>query len=159
MTAPSRELPIEPSRAALLIIDVQNYCTKGTEYFQRSLRDAVLPNIGRLQSACRRAGIEILYSVIENMTLDGRDRRPPMTCRHAAPTLAPAPPCRPAYLHTQTEVPVSWARFVRPHPKRSPVVMKSGGVVKLSVENADRRWCVQTRTSPLLEGPVHQRRS
>jgi ureidoacrylate peracid hydrolase len=27
-----------------------------------------------LQSACRRAGIEIVYSVIENMTRDGRDR-------------------------------------------------------------------------------------
>ena len=34
----------------------------------------VLPNLQRLQAICRRAKIEILYSVIENMTKDGRDR-------------------------------------------------------------------------------------
>jgi ureidoacrylate peracid hydrolase len=74
----SREVPIDPAHAAFLIIDVQNYCvrTEGgkTEYFRQSLQDAVLPNIRRLQSACRQAGIEVLYSVIENMTRDGRDR-------------------------------------------------------------------------------------
>jgi ureidoacrylate peracid hydrolase len=74
MSAPSREVPVDPAHTALLIIDVQNYCDGGTEYFQRSLRDTVLPNIRRLQSACRRAAIEIVYSVIENLTRDGRDR-------------------------------------------------------------------------------------
>ena len=34
----------------------------------------MLPNIRRLQSACRSGGIEVMYSVIENMTCDGRDR-------------------------------------------------------------------------------------
>ena len=34
----------------------------------------LLPNIRRLQSACRTAGVEIAYSVIENMARDGRDR-------------------------------------------------------------------------------------
>jgi nicotinamidase-related amidase len=33
-----------------------------------------LPNIRQLESACRCGGIEIVYSVIENMTRDGRDR-------------------------------------------------------------------------------------
>src|SRR6516162_3880261 len=78
MSALSREVPIDPAHAALLIIDVQNYCIGGrageSEYFRRSLRDNVLPNIRSLQSACRRAGIEVVYSVIENMTRDGRDR-------------------------------------------------------------------------------------
>ena len=36
--------------------------------------DTVLPNIRRLQTACRSGGIEVMYSVIENMTRDGRDR-------------------------------------------------------------------------------------
>jgi ureidoacrylate peracid hydrolase len=45
-----------------------------TEYFRHTLRRTVLPNIRRLQLACRRAGIEVIYSVIENMTRDGRDR-------------------------------------------------------------------------------------
>ncbi len=78
MSAPIREVPIDPAHAALLIIDVQNYCTAGqagqSEYFRHSLGDVVLPNTQRLQSACRGAGIEVAYSVIENMTCDGRDR-------------------------------------------------------------------------------------
>jgi ureidoacrylate peracid hydrolase len=76
MKALSREVPIDRPYAALLIIDVQNHCiaTSKSEYFDRGLRDIVLPNIRRLQSACRTAGIEVVYSVIENMTRDGRDR-------------------------------------------------------------------------------------
>jgi ureidoacrylate peracid hydrolase len=78
MNAPSREVPIDPAQAALLIIDVQSYCTRPedrtSEYFHHSLRDTALPNIHRLQLACRSAAIEIVYSVIENMTSDGRDR-------------------------------------------------------------------------------------
>jgi len=72
MTTPSREVPVDPARAALLIIDVQNYCAgakpEQTDYLLQSLRDAVLPNIRQLQFACRRAGVEVAYSVIENMT-------------------------------------------------------------------------------------------
>ncbi|HEX3411447.1 MAG TPA: isochorismatase family cysteine hydrolase [Stellaceae bacterium] len=78
MSALSREVPIDPAHASLLIIDVQNYCARTkvgkTEYFLQSLRDTVLPNIRRLQVACRSGGIEVMYSVIENMTRDGRDR-------------------------------------------------------------------------------------
>jgi ureidoacrylate peracid hydrolase len=78
MNTLSREAPIDPAHGALLIIDVQNYCVRAeigkSDYFRQSLRNTVLPNIGRLQSVCRRAGIEVVYSVIENMTRDGRDR-------------------------------------------------------------------------------------
>jgi len=78
MTALSREVPIDPAHATFLIIDVQNYCagpvSGKTEYFRRNLHDTVLPNIRRLQAACRSGGIEVMYSVIENMTGDGRDR-------------------------------------------------------------------------------------
>jgi ureidoacrylate peracid hydrolase len=76
MTTLTREVPIDPAHAALLIIDVQNYCAAAgkSEYFNRSLREMVLPNIRRLQSACRGAGIEVIYSAIENLTRDGRDR-------------------------------------------------------------------------------------
>jgi ureidoacrylate peracid hydrolase len=78
MNTLSREVPIDPAHAALLIIDVQNYCVRSeaseSEYFRRSLREVMVPSIQRLQSACRRAGIEVVYSVIENMTRDGHDR-------------------------------------------------------------------------------------
>jgi ureidoacrylate peracid hydrolase len=91
MTAPlSREIEIEPARTALLFVDVQNYnCTwNGGEYAQLSegekrerygyffhtLQACALPNMVRLQQACRRARIEVTYTVIESLTADGRDR-------------------------------------------------------------------------------------
>ena len=91
MTHPAtREIPIEPRQAALLFVDVQRYnCTwDGGEYagipapekeqrygyFFRTLRESALPNMQRLQRACRRARIEVAYTVIESRTLDGRDR-------------------------------------------------------------------------------------
>ena len=86
----SREIEIEPARTALLIVDVQKYnCTwEGGEYahlsaaeketrygdFFRTLQNSGLPNMVLLQQACRRAGIEVAYTVIESMTADGRDR-------------------------------------------------------------------------------------
>jgi ureidoacrylate peracid hydrolase len=91
MTHPtSRDIPIEPGRTALLFVDVQKYnCTwDGGEYahlsaaekeqrfayFFRNLRDNALPNMVRLQQACRRSGIEVTYTIIESLTADGRDR-------------------------------------------------------------------------------------
>jgi ureidoacrylate peracid hydrolase len=86
MNTPSREVPIDPAHAALLIVDVQNYCAhpdgaasrkldpQQRRYLFGSLRETVLPNLQLLQSACRRAHIEIVYATVENMTRDGRDR-------------------------------------------------------------------------------------
>jgi ureidoacrylate peracid hydrolase len=86
----SREVEIEPARTALLFVDVQNFnCTwEGGEYtgvgaaekeerygyFFRTFKQTALPNMVRLQTACRRAGIEVTYTVVESMTADGRDR-------------------------------------------------------------------------------------
>jgi ureidoacrylate peracid hydrolase len=39
-----------------------------------ALREVVIPNLQRLQSACRRAHIEVVYAAVENTTRDGRDR-------------------------------------------------------------------------------------
>jgi ureidoacrylate peracid hydrolase len=86
----SREVEIDPAHTALLFVDVQNFnCTwEGGEYanlsadekearygyFFRSFEETALPNMVRLQNACRRAGIEVTYTVVESMTADGRDR-------------------------------------------------------------------------------------
>jgi ureidoacrylate peracid hydrolase len=86
----SREIEIEPAHAALLLVDVQTYnCSwDGGEYAQlgvaekeqrygyffRTLKHSALPNMVLLQQACRRAGIEVVYTVIESLTADGRDR-------------------------------------------------------------------------------------
>ena len=90
MPQPSREVEIDPDHAALLFIDVQNYCAgpDGGEYvaldlqerearygwFFRTMRERAVPNMRRLQQACRTGGIEVLYTVIESLTQDGRDR-------------------------------------------------------------------------------------
>jgi ureidoacrylate peracid hydrolase len=84
MSTLSREVSIDPTHAALLIVDVQNYCAHPNgaawrahapaPYFFRTLREVVIPNLQRLQSACRRGHIEIVYAAVENMTRDGRDR-------------------------------------------------------------------------------------
>jgi ureidoacrylate peracid hydrolase len=42
-------------------------------FFQR-FEAETLPNMQRLQAACRKAGIEVMYTTIESLTLDGRDR-------------------------------------------------------------------------------------
>jgi ureidoacrylate peracid hydrolase len=85
----SRDVPIDPAHAALLFVDIQNYNARpdGGEYssltgadrdarygwFFRNLHETALPNMQRLQAACRRARIEVMYTVIEALTQDGRD--------------------------------------------------------------------------------------
>ncbi|WP_136656763.1 isochorismatase family cysteine hydrolase [Nitratireductor sp. XY-223] len=89
-TALSRDLPLRAEQSALLFIDVQNFCVRreGGEfkdasdaeiagkygYFFDQLKNTAIPNMQRLQSAFRDAGIEVLYTTIESLTKDGRDR-------------------------------------------------------------------------------------
>jgi ureidoacrylate peracid hydrolase len=83
-----RNIAVVPRQTAFLIIDVQNYTMEqGGEYagmapeeierkygfFFREMRGRGLPNIQRLQGACRGAGIEIIFTVIASLTQDGRD--------------------------------------------------------------------------------------
>lgn len=86
----TRDVPLEPGRAALLIVDVQNYCCDRAgsavkdmaeadfqaqygEYFER-LENEAIPNMQSLINACRETGVEVIYTVIEALTRDGRDR-------------------------------------------------------------------------------------
>lgn len=86
----NRERPVDKAHTTLLFNDVQNYCAarNGGEYkdlppaefeakfgdYFRELESKVVPNMQRLQTACRKAGIEVMYTVIESLTKDGRDR-------------------------------------------------------------------------------------
>jgi ureidoacrylate peracid hydrolase len=84
----SRDVPVKREATALLFVDVQNYSAEGGGkyagltsqmvearygYFFREMRERTVPNMQRLQHACRRAGVEVMYTVIESLTLDGRD--------------------------------------------------------------------------------------
>ncbi len=86
----SRNLPLVADQSALLFVDVQNFSAnrKGAEFVDLApaefdqkyawyfgqLETRVIPNMQRLQSACRKAGVEVIYTTIESLTLDGRDR-------------------------------------------------------------------------------------
>ncbi len=86
----TRDVPVELPQTTLLFIDVQNYCAgpDGTEFagmtevekqekmgwFFNQMTTKVVPNMQRLQAGCRAAGIEVMYTVIRNLTRDGRDR-------------------------------------------------------------------------------------
>jgi len=92
MNALSREISILPDRSALLFVDLQNYNARsdGGVYkdqgltikeaeakhacFFKRLKEETIPNVKRLQSSCRERGIEVMYTVIECLTGDGRDR-------------------------------------------------------------------------------------
>lgn len=84
-----RERAIDPARTALLSVDMQNaeYSAERlararagdpTEarhaVFLERLATTVLPNQRRLQAAAREAGVEVIFTVIESLTRDGRDR-------------------------------------------------------------------------------------
>ena len=86
----TREVPLVPERSALLFIDMQNFSARrdGGElkdvpaevfeekygWYFRELETRVIPNMQKLQAACRKSGIEVMYTTIESLTLDGRDR-------------------------------------------------------------------------------------
>lgn len=86
----TREVPLVPASSALLFIDVQNFSTRreGGEfkslsddeveercrYYFDHLGQTVIPNMQRLQAGFRMSGVEVMYTNIESLTKDGRDR-------------------------------------------------------------------------------------
>ena len=90
MTVSTREIPLVAAQSAFLVIDVQNFTVlrDGGEfrdvpddeiagkygYYFKTLREEVIPNIAALQKACRTSRIEVMFTTIESLTIDGRDR-------------------------------------------------------------------------------------
>jgi nicotinamidase-related amidase len=77
-----RQRAVEPEWAALLVIDLQKgeynpdkiAAEPQHAYLFERIRDVVIPNGQKLIAACRAAGVEMIYTVVESLTLDGRDR-------------------------------------------------------------------------------------
>ncbi len=86
---PLPPLELGSADTALLVIDMQysdasldhgifalkraRGLNAGLEYYAREMH-RIVPNIFRLQEACRAAGIEVMFSRIQSATMDGRDR-------------------------------------------------------------------------------------
>lgn len=75
----TRDRPILKGRAALLVIEAQNATFDpdtgwgGPDLIEAATAHAI-PNIARLLDAFRSAKLEVVYTVMENATADGRDR-------------------------------------------------------------------------------------
>ena len=77
-----RERAVELDRTALLLIDLQKSEYHDAKikaepqhaYFFDRMKNLVIPNGQKLIAACRRAGVEVIYTTVECYTLDGRDR-------------------------------------------------------------------------------------
>ena len=81
-------MPLNPEITAILVIDMQNYCCHplGGEWASQGgpaqppsphYLDALPQVLGCIQSlldAARARGVECIYTTIESLTLDGRDR-------------------------------------------------------------------------------------
>lgn len=75
----TRAQPLVAGRTGLLIIDAQNWVMdeenrQPRPEFYKAARTAAIPNMARLADASRKAGVEVIYTVMENFTEDGRDR-------------------------------------------------------------------------------------
>ena len=97
---PARDAPIDPSRTALLLIDVQKGifhpgAAEARPYFYRSANEVAVPNMARLLAAARKAEMEVVHTVIQSLTADGRDRSLDykQTGFHIAPGSREAEPC------------------------------------------------------------------
>ena len=86
---PLPEFEITRRSTALLVIDMQYFdAHKDFGVFAKALElglesvfkyyfdrlEVIVPNIARLQVAFREAGVEVVYTKIESLTLDGRER-------------------------------------------------------------------------------------
>ena len=81
----SRAMPYEPGHVALLLVDMQRIWVEPgldpsypdatpDDYLYRELRQRAIPNQRRLLAAARVARIEVVHTIIESLTEDGRDR-------------------------------------------------------------------------------------
>ncbi|MEX1324856.1 MAG: isochorismatase family cysteine hydrolase [Synechococcaceae cyanobacterium] len=79
MSFPSCRKQLPRERTALLLVDLQNgTCGRNQASlrpeFHRHFREATLPRLEKLLQASRDAGLEVIHTVIANLTSDGRDR-------------------------------------------------------------------------------------
>ena len=82
---PRRDEPFRRNQTALLLVDMQriwlepgldpDHADWGPDhYFYRQTRETVIPNQQRLLATARAAGVEVLHTIIQSLTEDGRDR-------------------------------------------------------------------------------------
>lgn len=102
---PRRDEPFRRNETALLLVDMQriwlepgldpDHADWGPDhYFYRQTRETVIPNQQRLLATARASGVEVLHTIIQSLTEDGRDRSldHKLTPIHIPPSSPPACP-------------------------------------------------------------------
>ncbi len=79
-----RSSAFEPGRTAFLLVDMQRIWAEpmmdpthphpADSYFMKRVHETVIPNQVRILNAFRKAGENVLHTIIESLTADGRDR-------------------------------------------------------------------------------------
>ena len=82
--APGYDFSLSAGGSALLVVDLQRgFCDRtlaeelgfpASDHYWQRLESTVLPNAAKLIESARGSGIEVIYTVIEALTRDGRDR-------------------------------------------------------------------------------------
>lgn len=84
-TLPRRDEAFRPGQTALLLVDMQRIWLEpgldpghpdwgADHFFYRRTREVVIPNQVRLLAAARASGVEVMHTIIQSLTEDGRDR-------------------------------------------------------------------------------------
>ena len=80
---PPEDIRLEPTRTALLVIDIQNtYLEVAPDPveaerwapFRERMNKTVIPNTAKLIAHCRKHGVEVIFARIACLKSDGRDR-------------------------------------------------------------------------------------
>jgi biuret amidohydrolase len=100
MTLPKRNEPYRTAETALLLVDMQriwlepgrnpSHPEHGPDhYLYRQTATQTIPNQQRLLAAARANGVEVIHTIIQSLTKDGRDRSldHKLTPIHVAPSL------------------------------------------------------------------------
>lgn len=77
--SPKRDRILDPTKTAVLVVDAQmseyNDDKRAEKpHYVETIDNRALPAIKKLISACRPLGVEIVYTMIESLTKNGRDR-------------------------------------------------------------------------------------
>ncbi len=107
-----RDAPYRAGETALLLVDMQRiwlepgkdpgHPERGPDhYFYRQTRSETIPNQVRLVEAARAAGVEVIHTIIQSLTEDGRDRSldhklSPINVPKSLPEGLPVPELAPA---------------------------------------------------------------
>ncbi len=81
----TRDMPYQAGHVTLLLVDMQRIWVEPgldpaypaatpDDHLYRELRDRVVPNQRQLLAAARTAGVQVVHTIIESLTEDGRDR-------------------------------------------------------------------------------------